>query len=66
MKKKMEKNMRKKERKVKLLSFSVVGLEVLTAVVMKSILFWDRTPCSPLRINRCFGEIITSIFRAEK
>jgi hypothetical protein len=25
-----------------------VGLEVLTAVVMKSAIFWDITPCSPL------------------
>jgi hypothetical protein len=29
------------------------GFEVLTAVVMKSIIFWDMTPCSPL--NRRFG-----------
>jgi hypothetical protein len=25
-----------------------VGFEVFTAVVMKSIIFWDMTPCSPL------------------
>jgi hypothetical protein len=25
-----------------------VGFEVFTAVVMKSIVFWDMTPCSPL------------------
>jgi hypothetical protein len=24
-----------------------VGLEVLTAVVMKGSIFWDITPCSP-------------------
>jgi hypothetical protein len=30
----------------------LVGLEVLTAVVMKSPIFWDMTPCSPLKINR--------------
>jgi hypothetical protein len=23
------------------------GFEVFTAVVMKSIIFWDMTPCSP-------------------
>jgi hypothetical protein len=32
-----------------------VGFEVLTAVVMKSSVFWDITPCSPLKVNRCFG-----------
>jgi hypothetical protein len=32
-----------------------VGFEVLTAVVMKSTIFWDITPCSPLSVNRRFG-----------
>jgi hypothetical protein len=32
-----------------------VGSEVLTAVVMKSTIFWDITPCSPLSVNRRFG-----------
>jgi hypothetical protein len=32
-----------------------VEFEVLTAVVMKSTIFWDITPCSPLRVNRRFG-----------
>jgi hypothetical protein len=32
-----------------------VGFEVFTAVVMKSIIFWDMTPCSPLSVNRRFG-----------
>jgi hypothetical protein len=31
-----------------------VGFEVFTAVVMKSIVFWDMMPCSPLSFNRCF------------
>jgi hypothetical protein len=31
------------------------GFEVLTAVVMKSSILWDITPCSPLRVNRRFG-----------
>jgi hypothetical protein len=26
-----------------------VGSEILTAVVMKSSVFWDITPCSPLK-----------------
>jgi hypothetical protein len=33
-----------KERKI-----SYVGFEVFTAVVVKSIIFWDTTPCSPLK-----------------
>jgi hypothetical protein len=32
---------------------SVVGFEVLTPVVI----FWDITPCSPLKVNRRFGGI---------
>jgi hypothetical protein len=34
----------------------LVGFEVLTAVVMKSTIFWNLTPCSPLSVNRLFGE----------
>jgi hypothetical protein len=33
----------------------LVGFDVLTAVVMKSTIFWDTTPCSPLSVNRRFG-----------
>jgi hypothetical protein len=32
-----------------------MGFEVLTAVVMGSYIFWDITPCSPLKVNRLFG-----------
>jgi hypothetical protein len=32
-----------------------VGLEVLTTVVTKGTIFWDTTPCSPLKVNRRFG-----------
>jgi hypothetical protein len=32
-----------------------LGFEVFTAVVMKSMIFWDVTPCSLLRCNRRFG-----------
>jgi hypothetical protein len=32
-----------------------VRFEVFTAVVMKSIIFWDVTPCSLLSCNRRFG-----------
>jgi hypothetical protein len=37
-----------------------VGFEVLTAVVMKSTVFWDITPCSPLKVNRRFEETSSS------
>jgi hypothetical protein len=33
----------------------LVGFEVFTVVVMKSIIFWDMTLCSPLSFNRRFG-----------
>jgi hypothetical protein len=29
----------------------VAGVEVITAVVMKSYIFWDIFPCSPLKGN---------------
>jgi hypothetical protein len=35
-------------------NFDNVGFEVLTVVVMKSTIFWDITPCSPLSVNRRF------------
>jgi hypothetical protein len=31
------------------------GSEVLTAVAMKSYIFWDITPSSPLKVNRRLG-----------
>jgi hypothetical protein len=43
-----------------------VGFEVFTAVVMKSIIFWDMTPCSPLSFNRCFGGTYRLFFRVEE
>jgi hypothetical protein len=36
-----------------------VGFEVLTAVVIKSAIFWNITPCSPLSGNRRSEEHIT-------
>jgi hypothetical protein len=32
-----------------------VEFEVLTAIIMKSSIFWDITPCIQLRNNRRFG-----------
>jgi hypothetical protein len=34
---------------------SLVGFQILTAVFMKSSIFWDITPCTPLKVNRRFG-----------
>jgi hypothetical protein len=31
------------------------GYEVLTAVDVKRLVFWDITPCSPLKVNQCPG-----------
>jgi hypothetical protein len=39
-----------------------VGFEVLTAVAKKSSVFWDMTPCSPLKIN---PETLKSTLRME-
>jgi hypothetical protein len=43
-----------------------VRFEFLTAVVMKSTIFWDITPWSPLSVTRRSEEYIVSIFRVEK
>jgi hypothetical protein len=37
------------------LSKILVGIEVVTAMIMKSPNFWDITFCSPLKVNRRFG-----------
>jgi hypothetical protein len=29
--------------------------EALTVVAMKNSIFWDGTPCNPLKVNRRFG-----------
>jgi hypothetical protein len=47
--------MRYKVRKIDRSSNGNLGFEVLTAVIMKSTIFWDIMPCSPLKVNRWFG-----------
>jgi hypothetical protein len=44
----------------------IVGFEVLTAVAMKSAIFWDITPCSPLLVT-CFhsGVLLGLLFDPE-
>jgi hypothetical protein len=32
------------------------GFEVLTAMFIKISIYWDITPCRPLKVNRCFAE----------
>jgi hypothetical protein len=32
---------------------------------MKSSIYWDITPCSPVKVSRRFGENFASIFRVE-
>jgi hypothetical protein len=44
---------------------SSVGFEVLIAVVVKSTIFWDMTPCSPLIVS-VSEEYIASIFRVKE
>jgi hypothetical protein len=46
-------------------SIRYVGCEVLTAEVMKSSVFSDKTPCSPLKID-VSEEHVASIFRADE
>jgi hypothetical protein len=43
---------RKEELKLKV---KFLRFEVLTEVTMKSIIFWDITPCNPLKVNWRFG-----------
>jgi hypothetical protein len=31
------------------------GFEVLTAVVMNSSVYWDKTPCNSVKVNKYFG-----------
>jgi hypothetical protein len=43
-----------------------VVFKVLTAVIMKSTIFLDITPCSALKFNHVSEEHIASIFRTEE
>jgi hypothetical protein len=47
-------------------SFLIVGFEVFTAVVLKSIIFWDMTPFSPLSFNRRFGGTYRSHLQGQR
>jgi hypothetical protein len=47
-------------------SYTYVGFEVLTAVVMKSTIFWDTTPYSSWKLADVSEEYIASIFKVEE
>jgi hypothetical protein len=41
--------------------------DILTTVLMlKSTIFWDTTPCSPLKVNRRFGGTYRLYFQGRK
>jgi hypothetical protein len=48
------------------INFKFVGFEVLTAVVMKTFIFWGTTARSPLEVNQRFGRTCCPIYRAEE
>jgi hypothetical protein len=50
---------------ISLTSLNSVGFEIFTAVIMKSIIFWDMTPCSRCVLTYVSVEHITAIFRVE-
>jgi hypothetical protein len=47
-------------------TLGIVGSEVLRALVMKSIIFWDTTSCSPLKVNDVSEKHTASIFKNEE
>jgi hypothetical protein len=49
-----------------ILSFPFVGVEVLTAVVMKCSVFWDITPICYLKVTDVSEDHVIFIFRIEK
>jgi hypothetical protein len=49
---------------LKINNVAIVGFEVFTAVVMKSIIFCDMTPCNPSKFIRRFGGIYRLILLA--
>jgi hypothetical protein len=38
-----------------------VGFQVVTAVVMKSSVFWDIAPCCLMKVNQCVGGMCQSL-----
>jgi hypothetical protein len=48
------------------LTLLCLGFEALTAVVMKSSIFWDITPCTLLKSIDISEEHVAFIFRVEE
>jgi hypothetical protein len=44
----------------------VAGFEVLTVLNMKSTIFWDVTPCSPVEVHRLSEGHTASTVRVEE
>lgn len=38
-----------------------VGFALLTVVTMKSSIFWDKSPCSLVKVNKCFEREISCL-----
>jgi hypothetical protein len=43
----------------------LIGIEVHSAVTLKSTVFWDMMPRRPVDVDRCFVDCTVSIFGAE-
>jgi hypothetical protein len=48
------------------MSHKYIGFEVLTAVVMKSSIFWEITPCRPLKVNLLRADFLLGLFSTVK
>jgi hypothetical protein len=46
--------------------FLVCRFEMLTAVVMKSSLFWNISPTNPRKVDKISEELVAIIFRVEQ
>jgi hypothetical protein len=46
--------------------FHYVGVEAVTAVIMKSYIFWDITLSSPLKLSQRFGRICRLLLQVRR
>jgi hypothetical protein len=46
--------------------YRVFGPEVPTAVIMNNSVFWDITPCRPLKTNQRFGRSSRIYFQGQR
>jgi hypothetical protein len=52
------------EEEIKETGVSSVGFEVLTALTVKSTIFWVVMPCSSVQVEWCFGGIYCLLLAA--